>query len=89
MRQGWREGKARPHTYTHTSQSYTHPHTHTPTGGADVLNNLKGKDGTADFHEAHGTGYGAPQKKLARMEVKVAEEILAQKFKPANKSVAP
>ena len=75
----------------------THP-THPPsyTGGAEVLLELQGKDGTAALHEAHGTNHSsAPYKKLGRMEVKgLSEEVLAAKFgkgeeKAKSESEAP
>ena len=60
------------------------------TGGADVLLELRGKNGTSAFHDAHGTSpSSAPHKKLLRMEVKgVSAEVLALKF-PKSEQVAP
>ncbi|KAM3573927.1 hypothetical protein VYU27_004124 [Nannochloropsis oceanica] len=59
-------------------------------GGADVLLELRGKNGTSAFHDAHGTSpSSAPHKKLLRMEVKgVSAEVLALKF-PKSEQVAP
>ncbi|TFJ82934.1 hypothetical protein NSK_005759 [Nannochloropsis salina CCMP1776] len=66
------EGKA----YDLTKFVKMHP------GGSDVLLELKGKDGTAAFRDAHGNNpTSTPRKKLGRMEVKgISAEVLSSKF---------